>query len=73
MRGIERRRTVRVSFTEGNTALPKSRCRHDRPRPERMLKQVERLLIAELIEPWPELFLRMNFFHADAGGLRAGA
>ncbi len=36
------------------------------------LKQVKRLPIAELVEPWPELFLRINLFHADARGLRAG-
>src|SRR5882762_5168930 len=72
MRGIERRCTVGVSFTKGNTALPNHAVDMiDRARNE-LLKQVERLLIAELVEPWPELFLRMNLFHADAGGLRAG-
>src|SRR6267378_4281353 len=71
MRGIERRRTVRVSFTEGNTALPNHAVDMIDPARNELLKQVERLLIAELVEPWPELFLRMNLFHADAGRLRA--
>src|SRR5260370_6285141 len=71
MRSIERRCTVRVSLGEGNTALPNHAIDMiDRPGNE-LLKQVERLLIAELVEPRPELFLRMNLFHADAGGLRA--
>src|SRR5947207_7423042 len=71
MRGIERRCTVCVSFSEGNIALPNHAVDMiDRTRNE-LLKQVERLLIAELVEPWPEFFLRMNFFHADAGRLRA--
>src|SRR5436190_19751571 len=71
MRGIERRCTVCVSFSEGNIALPNHAVDMiDRTRNE-LLKQVERLLVAELVEPWPELFLRMNFLHADARGLRA--
>src|SRR5205823_2324644 len=71
MRSIERRRTVCVSFSESNTALPNHAVDMIDRAGNELLKQIERLLIAELVEPWPEFFLRMNFFHADAGRLRA--
>src|SRR5882762_2103107 len=70
--GIERRRAIGVSFGEGNTALGNHAVDViDHARNE-FLKQIERLLIAELVQPVPQLVGVMNLFHADAGGLRAG-
>src|SRR5712671_6506979 len=37
-----------------------------------LLEKIKGLLIAELIEPRPQVVRIVDFFHADAGGLRAG-
>src|SRR5438045_9723372 len=71
MRSIERRRTVCVSFSESNTALPNHAVDMIDRAGNELLKQIERLLIAELVEQWSEFFLRMNFFDAVAGQLPA--
>src|SRR5882762_1195754 len=72
MRDVQRRRTVDVGlgeeyFTLGNYAVHVV----DRAGNE-LLEEIKRLLIAELIEPGPEVVGFVDFLHADAGGLRSG-
>jgi len=72
MRDVQRRRTVDMGlgeeyFTLGNYAVHVV----DRTGNE-LLEEIKGLLIAELIEPRPQVIGLMDFLHADAGGLRAG-
>jgi len=38
---------------------------------DELLQQVLRLVIAQLVQPRPQLFALVDFLHSDAGGLRA--
>ncbi len=61
-----------MSFGEDDTALGNHTVNVKDGAGNELLKQVKRLLIAELVQPGPQFLRRMNFFHANAGGLRAG-
>src|SRR6266571_2962146 len=71
MRGIERRRAISMRLREDDGALRDHTVNVIDGARNELLEQIERLLVAEPIEPGPEFFGRMNLFHADAGGLRA--
>ena len=71
MRGIERRRAISMRLSEDDGALRDDTVNVIDGARNELLEQIERLLVAEPIEPGPEFFGRMNLFHADAGGLRA--
>ncbi len=53
MRGIERRRAVGMGFGEDNSALRDHAVDVKDRAGNKLLEQVERLLIAELVEPVP--------------------
>src|SRR6266699_3102514 len=72
MRGIERRRAISMSFREDNATLGNHAINMKDRAGNELLQQIERLLIADLIQPGPEFVGRMNLFHANTGGLRAG-
>src|SRR5258705_13322317 len=72
MGDVQRRRTVDVGlgeeyFTIGNYAVQVVDGAGDE-----LLEEIKRLLIAELIEPGPQVVGLVAFLHADAGGLRSG-
>src|SRR6266581_2848745 len=71
MRGIERRRAISMRLSEDDGALRDDTVNVIDGARNELLEQIERLLVAEPIEPGPKFFGRMNLFHADAGGLRA--
>src|SRR5712692_8706372 len=72
IRSVERRSAIGVSFGEGNTAIGNHAVDMIDRVGNELLKQIKRLLIAELVQPGPELVRRLNLFHADAARLRAG-
>src|SRR6266446_7639438 len=71
MRRVQRRRAIAVSFRENDTALGDYAVHVIDRAGNELLQQIKRLLIAKLVQPWPQFFLRMNLFHADPGSLRA--
>src|SRR5712671_7082579 len=71
MRSIERRRSISMCFGEDNTALGNDAVDVKDGAGNELLEQIKGLLVAELVEPVPQLVGVINFLHADAGGLRA--
>jgi len=72
MRSIERRRAVRVDFSEHDFAFGNDAIHVEHVARNELLEQVMRLLIAQLLEHRPKIRGGVDFLHADAGSLRAG-
>ena len=53
MRGIERRRAIRVCFSEGDAALGNDAVNVIDRAGNELLQQIKGLLVAELVEPVP--------------------
>src|SRR5256885_17147452 len=70
MRGVQRRRAIGMGFGEDNAALGNHAVHVIDRAGNELLQQIKRLLIAELVEPVPQLVGVMNLLHAYAGGLR---
>src|SRR6267154_3283968 len=72
MRDVQRRRTVDVGLGEEHFTLGDYAVHVADGAGNELLEEIKRLLIAELIEPGPQVVGLVDFLHADAGGLRAG-
>src|SRR5258708_40189455 len=72
MRYVERRRAISVGLGEEHFAVGDHAVHVVDDAGNELLEKIEGLLVAELLQPGPEIVGLMNFFHADAEGLRAG-
>ena len=70
--GVERRGAVSVSFGENNLALRHDAVDMKNITGNKLLEQIIRLRVAELIEKGPQFVWRLDLFHTDARSLRAG-
>src|SRR5580692_7226756 len=71
VRGIQRRRAIRVSFGELDFAFRNNSIYVVHAAGNESLQKIFGLMITELIEQWPQLLWLVNLFHSDAGSLRA--
>src|SRR6266481_4172454 len=60
-----------MGFSEDNSALGNDAVHVIDGAGNELLQQIKRLLIAELVEPVPQLIGVMNLLHTNAGSLRA--
>src|SRR6204780_2358743 len=72
VRSIERRRAVGVGLGENDFAFGNDAIHVEDVAGYKLLEQVMRLFVAQLIEQRPQIRGGMNFLHADARSLRAG-
>ena len=71
MRSVERRRAVGMGFGEDHLAFGNDAVNVKNVPSDKLLEQVIRLRVAELIEVGPQFVRLVDFFHSDAGRLRA--
>src|SRR5260370_39574182 len=70
MRSIERRSAIGVGLGENHLAVGNHAVHMIDRAGNELLQQIKGLLIAELVEPVPQLIGVMNLLRTDAGALR---